>query len=108
MQRIPRLRLGSTADVCGAGSLILDVRRDAYGYQPEIRKAVFVGIVLLRVDSDSLLGLVRNQIPRVHGEDILLGIRVLLARFPGRRVASAPVSFSVAVVLCGAWFSGLV
>ena len=98
----------SSAPVNNCGCPILVVRRDAYGYQPEIRKVVFVGIVLLRVDSDSLLGLVRNQIPRVHGEDVRLGIRVLLARFPGCRVASAPVAFSVAIVLCGAWFSGLV
>ena len=39
MQRTPRLRLGSMADVCCAGSLIRDVRRRAdVSGGPELRR----------------------------------------------------------------------
>jgi len=67
-----------------------------------------VGILLLSGDSGRCADFVRHQIPGVHAANVFLGVLFLLARLPRRCVATASISFGLAIILRGTWLSGLV
>jgi hypothetical protein len=67
-----------------------------------------VGILLLFGNSDRCADFVRHQSPGIHAADVFLILLFLLDRLSRRCVAPASVTCSLAIILRGAWVSGLV